>query len=441
MKVIHLPFTYYPDPVGGTEAYVAALIRHMRQHGVNGMVVAPADEPATYSVQGTTVCRLAVSSAGLRLRELYGEGDPRVAEQFARLMDHERPDLVHIHAFTSAISLRLVRMAKQRDLPVVFTYHTPTVSCQRGTLMRWGKAVCDGEMERRRCTQCTLHGLGLNRAASRVLGLLPPALAQRIGVASDQSRLWTALRMSELVELRHNATRALLREADKVVALCTWTRELLIRNGVSPVKIVMSRHGLLRRGHRRPSRCWDRSVGQTLRLVYLGRLHPTKGVELLVRAVRAAANAAVELDLYGIMQGPADEQYGRQLTNLSADDERIRFFEPVPVEQVQTTLERYDMLAAPSQWMETGPLVVLEALQAGIPVLGSALGGIAELVQHGVNGLLVEPYDEVDAWISVLEALVAESGMVGRLAGGVRSPRGMDDVAEEMMVVYESVLR
>jgi glycosyltransferase involved in cell wall biosynthesis len=307
--------------------------------------------------------------------------------------------------------------------------------------MRWGKLVCDGEMQRRRCTECTLHGLGLNRTASRVLGWLPPALARRAGIASGQSRLWTALRMSELVELRHNATRALFGEVDSVVVLCTWARELLMRNGVPADKICLSRHGLLRRGERHRSRCLDGAPRQTLRLVYLGRLHPTKGVELLVRAVHAAANAAVELDVYGIVQGPADERYGRQLTKLSEDDGRIHYLEPVPVEDVWSTLERYDMLAVPSQWLETGPLVVLEAFDAGIPVLGSALGGIAELVQHGINGLLVQPHDEVDAWTSMLETLVAEPRMVDRLAEGVRPPRGMEDVAREMLIAYKSVQR
>jgi glycosyltransferase involved in cell wall biosynthesis len=245
--------------------------------------------------------------------------------------------------------------------------------------------------------------------------------------------------MSELVELRHDATRALLREVDTVVALCTWTRELLIRNGVSPAKIVVSHHGLVLRGQRRPLRCPDRSGGQTLQLVYLGRLHPTKGVALLIRAVRAVANAPVELDVYGIVQSPVDERYRMQLSNLCANDGRIRLLDPVPVEQVQTMLQRYDMLAVPSHWMETGPLVVLEAFQAGIPVLGSALGGIADLVQHGVNGLLVQPYHELNAWIATLEALVAKPGTVGRLAEGVRPPRGMEEVALEMLYVYEGV--
>ena len=117
MKVLHLPFTYYPNPVGGTETYVAALIEQMRRQGADGIVAAPGAEPATYSVQGTVVHRLAVAGERLTLRELYSEGDARVAEQFARVMDQERPDLVHMHAFTSAVSLQLVRIAKGRDLP------------------------------------------------------------------------------------------------------------------------------------------------------------------------------------------------------------------------------------------------------------------------------------------------------------------------------------
>ena len=57
-------------------------------------------------------------------------------------------------------------------------------------------------------------------------------------------------------------------------------------------------------------------------------------------------------------------------------------------------LSRIDVLAVPSQWLETGPLVVLEAFAAGTPVIGSDLGGIRELVSDGRDGLLV-PHDDV----------------------------------------------
>jgi glycosyltransferase involved in cell wall biosynthesis len=128
------------------------------------------------------------------------------------------------------------------------------------------------------------------------------------------------------------------------------------------------------------------------------------------------------------------------MTNLYAGDGRICFFKPVPVEQVQSTLEQCDMLVAPSQRMETGPLVVLEGSRAGIPVPGGTLGGIAELVQHGVDGLLVQPCDEAGAWKPMLEALGADPGMMSRLARGGRPPRGMDVVVEKIKCVYENMV-
>ncbi len=103
-----------------------------------------------------------------------------------------------------------------------------------------------------------------------------------------------------------------------------------------------------------------------------------------------------------------------------------------------TRLRDYDLLVVPSQWLETGPLVVLEAFAAGIPVLGSRLGGIAELVKDGENGILVEA-DSVAAWAAALNRLSRESELLRRLRSGVRPPRTMADVAEEMLALYHSI--
>ena len=69
---------------------------------------------------------------------------------------------------------------------------------------------------------------------------------------------------------------------------------------------------------------------------------------------------------------------------------RIRWLEPVKPEKVVETIGKYDALVVPSVCLETGPLVVLEAFAAGVPVIGSRLGGIAEMVRDGVDGLLFE---------------------------------------------------
>jgi glycosyltransferase involved in cell wall biosynthesis len=276
------------------------------------------------------------------------------------------------------------------------------------------------------------------------VGSLPPAAGGLIGRAGLSGGPWTALRMTELLALRADAIRSLMAEADHVVAVCRWARDVLRRNGVPGPKITVSRHGLpyppapLSGPPGPPGSPGPPGRAGPLRLAYLGRLDPTKGPAVLIQALRSLPDAPVELDLYGIAQGPAGEAYARRLRDLAAGDARITFLPPVPAEDVVSRLACYHLLAVPSQWLETGPLVVLEAFAAGVPVIGSDLGGIAELVEHEVDGLLVEPASSA-AWGQALRRLLADRELLARLRRGVRPPRGMGQVAEDMLTVYHLV--
>src|SRR6202034_1505548 len=132
---------------------------------------------------------------------------------------------------------------------------------------------------------------------------------------------------------------------------------------------------------------------------------------------------------YGVVQGEAGASYLRRLKRLAAADTRIAFHDPIPAQDVVARLSEYDLIAVPSQWLETGPRVILEAFAAGIPVIGSNLGGIAELVQHGTNGWLVEPRS-VEAWAVALRS-VCQPDHVLRHRCGVRAPLGVRAVADE----------
>jgi glycosyltransferase involved in cell wall biosynthesis len=148
----------------------------------------------------------------------------------------------------------------------------------------------------------------------------------------------------------------------------------------------------------------------------------------------------LELDIYGVVENPEQSAYVRSLRELAAGDTRVRFCPPVSSHQVPALLHLYDVVAVPSRWLETGPLVVLEAFAAGVPVVGSRLGGIVELVADGVNGLLLEP-QSVAAWTGVLRELVEHPDVLQRLRGGIRPPRQMDAVADDMHRVYADLLR
>jgi glycosyltransferase involved in cell wall biosynthesis len=442
VKIIHVPYCFHPDPVGGTEVYVEALARQLQDLGINVLVAAPGEQNQSYVHGELPVRRFAVSGRMNDVSELYGEGDPLAAAEFGKIVDEEKPDLVHLHAVTPATSVRLVRTVKRRHVPVLFTYHTPTVSCQKGALMRWKNTICDGRLDVHRCARCYLHGLGLNRIAAEIVGSLPPTVGEWLGHRNLSGGVWTALRMTELMELRHDGLRAFWGEVDHMVAVCSWVKELLLRNGVLPEKITLSRHGLcqdvdsptddLPPVHPHPD--------STLHIAFVGRMHHTKGVHVIVAAIRAAPQLNVTLDVYGIAQGAAGGSYQEKVRALAADDPRISFRPPVPASQVVKLLKNYDALAVPSQWFETGPLVVLEAFAAGIPVIGWNIGGVAELVTHGGNGLLVEP-PRVSSWTEMLQQCCDDTEKVRRLRNAIRPPRRMKTVAEEMAELYRAFVK
>jgi glycosyltransferase involved in cell wall biosynthesis len=437
VRVVHLPFSYFPDGIGGTEVYVAALARELTPLGVTSVVAAPAsgEASARYLHDDVPVYRYPVER-NLRPRDLYGTGTRLGADAFARILRAERPDVVHMHALTFGVSLTLARTARAAGIPVVLTYHTPTVTCQRGTLLRNGVAVCDGVLDVGRCTACTLRQLGASDTTAELLSRVPVRLSRLGGRLGRDGGAWTALQMPALMQSRHDAVRALMHEVSAVVAVSAWVRDLLLANDVPPAKIVLSRQGLGYAAPRpRVPASGAAARGLAVRSVILTRLDPAKGVHVVLEALRSAPDLPLTLDVYGVAQDARQERYGERLRRLACDDARVRFLPSLATGDVVSALAGYDVLLAPSQGLETGPLVVLEAFAAGIPVIGSRLGGIAERVRPEVDGLLVEA-SSVGAWRLALQRITTEAGLLDGLRRGVRDPRTMAEVAVEMASLY-----
>jgi glycosyltransferase involved in cell wall biosynthesis len=177
-----------------------------------------------------------------------------------------------------------------------------------------------------------------------------------------------------------------------------------------------------------------------LKLCFLGRLDPTKGVDVLLSALRVLPLAPLTLDIFGVAQGGAGDAYVARLHQAAEHDARITFHASVPADQVLPTIREYDLLAVPSQGLETGPLVVLEAFAAGTPVIGSASGGIAELVRDGHTGWLV-PASETSAWTRALQYLIeAPSALTAaRAAIAQDRVRCMANVAVETCNLYNTI--
>jgi len=117
-----------------------------------------------------------------------------------------------------------------------------------------------------------------------------------------------------------------------------------------------------------------------------------------------------------------------------AADKRILLHPPVAPEHVLSILRSADLALIPSRWHETGPLTVFEAQAAGLPVVGSDRGGVAELCD-GPWARLFQA-ENATALASVLVDLVGNPAAVENMRSQVPEPRTMDDVAHEVRNLY-----
>jgi glycosyltransferase involved in cell wall biosynthesis len=434
ISVLHIPYAFFPDPVGGTEVYVGDLARTLKSHGVNSIIAAPGASSSAYEWEGLPVYRYAVQDIG-DPHELYALDDSRPAAEVASILDAERPDILHMHSLTRANANGVVQAAKQRAIPTVFTYHTPTVTCQRGTLMRWGSTACDGKMRRRTCTACTLQSHGVPRPVADILALSHPLIGNVLHGSQKSGGPWTALRLRREIESRHQATRALLESVDLITVFAAWTSRVLEINNVPRTKIRRTRHGIDASG----MSVRDRPSPRTgTHFVWAGRTQRVKGLDVIIRAVTSLPESDLSLDVYPVVQGESDRLYFEECRNLLGGDDRIRIREPFPPDRAAATFAAYDALLVPSRWFETGPLVILQAFAGGIPVIATDLGGMKELVTHNRNGLLV-PDDSTHAWASVIQRACSDRMVLDRLRPQIDPPPSRVEAALDVLDVYREL--
>lgn len=152
---------------------------------------------------------------------------------------------------------------------------------------------------------------------------------------------------------------------------------------------------------------WDPPQRRMLRLTFAGRLQPHKGPQVALAAVgrlrRLMPEVAVELTVAGRQSGSD----GVDIAALAAEEgisEVVVLKRPLPHRELAELFRASDAVLVPS-YSESFGLVALEAKACGTPVLAHNVGGLAELVDHGATGILVDTLDP-DQWARALQQLI-----------------------------------
>ena len=435
LRIIESAGFYYPNSSGGTEVYVSSLAKNLKMHGIECIVAAPSQskEASRYDHEGVAVFRYPVPQRWSRY-ETQGRKKPWKFDVFEDWLRDQRADIYHQHSWTTGCGLWHLKAAKRLGIKTVVTVHVPANVCMRGTMLYEGRAACDGKIVPERCASCWLQSKGIAAGAARTVAKLP----QRLAPLMRLPRLGPVLAAKALAVSRKNGLQEMVAEADRIVAVCAWLYDALLANDVPPGKLVLNRQGAGEGTKFKPlSRMND--APNVFRFGFLGRWDAVKGVHILVEAFkRVPADLQVELHICGTGTGTASEKYRCDVQRAAACDQRIQFLPAAAHEKVGAFLAGVEALTVPSQWMETGPLVVLEAFAARTPVIGSDLGGIKELVSHGHDGLLVA-HDDVSAWTAAMVRLATDRALLQRMRQGIGPVRTMSDVSHDMAMLYQEV--
>ena len=358
---------------------------------------------------------------------------PTAIPGFPELLAHLKPRVIHLHDFSADAGILHLEAAKAAGARTIMSYHSPGQTCPQRELLYRRKTVCDGELRVDRCTDCRLVAAGLPVPVAQLAARFPPGLLNPEGT----SRIGRALTARAMTEAHIRGWRDAVALCDVFHVYAEWARRVLLVNGVPESKIAVVRTGLPTESLPSDETGVRRSLCDTLRFVYVGRCTHEKGIDTLIEAIlRLPRSVPVSVAFLG----PGwDNDYGRALRRRFDGDLRFEAPRIAAPENVVATLRGFDACVVPSRWLETGPLVVYEAFAAGIPVIGSRLGGIADLVTDGVDGLLFEPED-ASALSRIIADLIENRPQLDALAAGIRPPRTFAEVAREMDGVYRSLL-
>jgi len=288
-------------------------------------------------------------------------------QEVDQLIERTRPDVIHVHNTLPQISPAIYYAAGRHAVPVVQTLHNYRLLCANGLLMR-ESVVCE---------ECVGHAIGW------------PAI--RYGCYRGSRGATVAIVGSTAL---HRAIGTFRRKVARYIALCEFSRGKLLEAGVPRDRVVL-----------KPNFAIDKSNEHDLRGVrsgalFVGRLSAEKGVGVLVNAWK---ELTTDLQLVG------DGDLGDALRKATPPSVHIRGFVNDP--DLVVAMRRAQFLVLPSLVYEGFPMVIAESFAAGLPIIASRLGAMAELVEDGVTGLHFNPGDADDLAAKVRWAVANPQSM------------------------------
>jgi glycosyltransferase involved in cell wall biosynthesis len=460
VKVLIPVHFFLPEHSAGTEVYTYNLARALqaRGHEVRIFCSEKVLSRRSYSMfereVGGLKCHVMVNNLD---HEDFAEtfANPRAEGAFQRVLQSFKPDVVHVQHLM-LLSMGLPRLSRRAGARVVMTLNDFWLYCVRfGQLLLPDGSLCDGP-NLKDCESClqdfTFSQGKPEKAVIRMLQatreLTGVDLAPLVYWAQDRSsflrkrkktsgksaKAGAESNLKDELEHRIRKVNMLVEQVDLFLSPSNTVAERVIAWGVPRTKIRVSRYGIDTAPFENalPGERPDDKVT----FGFIGTLAPHKGVHVLVEAMRRLPRDGCRLLIFGSDIYYRD--YGSMLREL-AEGLDITFCGEMDRERIGQAFAAIDCLVMPSLWLENSPVVIQESFAAGVPVIASGQGGMAELIEDGRSGRLF-PAGDVEALTAHMKSVLMNPTTLRTWSVSMDAPRTIEDDAEGVETIYGELI-
>lgn len=319
--------------------------------------------------------------------------------KLATLIADEHPEIAHIHNIYTQLSPSILHTCADQHVPVVMTVHDHHLVSPQYNL--WA------------------DGCGKNY---QNIGIIKGALARYHKHSFFASLAQTA------VYRFHRWLRIYEKHVDRFICPSQYMKQKLIAGGFPSQKIVVNQYGI-------DVTQIEPSFNHNGYILFVGRLSEEKGIETIIRAASFLQDVPFKI----VGRGPEMEK----LHALADGLKNVEFLGFRMGEELTDLYKNALAVVVPSRVHENAPLVVLEAMATGTPVIASYVGGVPELIDDRRNGLLVQPTD-LEGWVEAIARLAYDEefrlSMAHVARTTIETTFQIDDHYNRLMNIYQDVL-
>lgn len=440
MKILQVVHSFVPYTMAGSEVYSYKLSKELaKRHKVYVFFRVNDAKRKEYSVTYKKFEDLETYAVNHTFRSCNSfsdtYSDKAIDAKFAQLLDTVSPDIVHIHHLLF-LSYGLVDEIKKRGIPVIYTLHDYWLICHRGQLIKDDLTICK-RYSVFECEGCLKYLLSIRNNSMYLYSILKkriPAFALQL-----LKRLHLVItRPKPSVELKEwkDSSEKASSKIDLFIAPSSFIRNKFVDYGFPGNKILHYPYGFDCKNFIFLSK----NKSGVLRFGYMGTLLPMKGVDFLISAFKEMKNRNIRLSIYGkLFPFSGFESYPGILKKMVKGDNRIELAGGYNNKDAGRILANIDVLIVPSLWLENAPLVIQEAFLSRTPVIASRIGGIPELINDGVNGLLFNPGD-ANNLREKMQYIVDNPDVIEKFKEKIPEVKSIEENGREMEELYNRLL-